>query len=117
MDITVTDNEAPNAVCQDITASVDANGNLTITGDDVDGGSTDNCTGMTLSVSPNTFDCSDTGTTVTVTLTATDAAGLTDTCTANVTIIDQVAPTAVCQDITVQLDATGNVTIDCCRCR
>ncbi|MDA9804373.1 HYR domain-containing protein, partial [Flavobacteriaceae bacterium] len=111
MDITVTDNEAPNAVCQDITASVDASGNLTITGDDVDGGSTDNCTGMTLSVSPNTFDCTDTGTTVTVTLTATDAAGLTDTCTANVTIIDQVAPTAVCQDITVQLDATGNVTI------
>ena len=109
--ITVTDNEAPNAVCQDITASVDASGNLIITGDDVDGGSTDNCTGMTLSVSPNTFDCTDTGTTVTVTLTATDAAGLTDTCTANVTIIDQVAPTAVCQDITVQLDATGNVTI------
>jgi hypothetical protein len=111
MGITVTDNEAPNAVCQDITASVDASGNLTITGDDVDGGSTDNCTGMTLSVSPNTFDCSDTGTTVAVILTATDAAGLTDTCTANVTIIDQVAPTAVCQDITVQLDATGNVTI------
>ena len=66
---------------------------------------------MTLSVSPQYFDCTDTGTTVTVTLTATDAAGLTDTCTANVTIIDQVAPTAVCQDITVQLDATGNVTI------
>jgi hypothetical protein len=47
----------------------------------------------------------------TVTLTVTDANGNTSTCDATVTIEDNIAPTAICQNITVQLDATGNVTI------
>jgi hypothetical protein len=46
-----------------------------------------------------------------VTLTVTDANGNTSTCDATVTIEDNMAPTALCQNITVQLDATGNVTI------
>ena len=33
------------------------------------------------------------------------------TCTATVTVEDNVAPTAICQDITVPLDAAGNVSI------
>jgi hypothetical protein len=41
----------------------------------------------------------------------TDANGNTSTCDATVTVEDNIAPTAICQDITVQLDATGNVTI------
>jgi hypothetical protein len=41
----------------------------------------------------------------------TDANGNTSTCDATVTVEDNVAPTAICQNITVQLDATGNVTI------
>src|SRR5439155_1694620 len=32
-------------------------------------------------------------------------------CTATVTVVDSVAPVAVCQDLTVQLDATGHATI------
>jgi hypothetical protein len=46
-----------------------------------------------------------------VTLTVTDANGNTSTCDATVTVEDNIAPTAICQNITVQLDATGNVTI------
>jgi hypothetical protein len=46
-----------------------------------------------------------------VTLTVTDANGNTSTCDATVTIEDNIAPTAICQNITVQLDATGTVTI------
>jgi len=57
-----------------------------------------------------TFDCSSVGV-QTVTLTVTDANGNTSTCDAQVTIEDSVDPTAICQDITVQLDANGNVTI------
>ena len=51
------------------------------------------------------------GDTVTVTLTVEDAAGLTDTCTTEVTIADTVDPIAVCQNITVELDANGEATI------
>ncbi|PHR15189.1 MAG: hypothetical protein COA40_03460 [Aequorivita sp.] len=44
-------------------------------------------------------------------LTVTDNNGNVSTCTAVVTVEDTVAPTAVCQNITVQLDANGNATI------
>jgi len=108
--VTVEDNIAPTAVCQDITVQLDAAGNATITAGDVDGGSTDNCGIASLSVTPNTFDCTNVGAN-TVTLTVTDTGGNTSTCTANVTVEDNVPPTAVCQDITVQLDAAGNATI------
>ena len=61
MEITVTDNQAPTANCKTTyTAELDANGNLTLTGADINDGSTDNCTAdddLILSVSPNTFDC------------------------------------------------------------
>ena len=108
-DITVTDDEAPVANCQDITVNLDPNtGTASIVGTDVDNGSTDNCGIVSYSVTPNSFTSADLGDN-TVTLTVTDAAGHTSTCTAIVTITDLTPPTAVCQDITVQLDASGNV--------
>ncbi|MCF1191149.1 HYR domain-containing protein, partial [Mangrovimonas sp. AS39] len=57
-----------------------------------------------------TFDCSNIGDN-TVTLTVTDNNSNVSTCTATVTVQDNIAPTAVCQDITVQLDNTGNASI------
>jgi len=47
----------------------------------------------------------------TVTLTATDNNGNTSSCTASVTVTDNTPPTAVCQDITVPLSASGTVTV------
>ncbi|WP_139178304.1 HYR domain-containing protein, partial [Draconibacterium orientale] len=47
----------------------------------------------------------------TVTLTVTDDNGNTDNCTATVTIADSDPPTAVCQNITIQLNDSGNATI------
>ncbi len=50
--------------------------------------------------------------TTTVTYEYTDAAGNTPaTCSFDVIVSDNIDPTAVCKNITVQLDATGNVTI------
>jgi len=49
--------------------------------------------------------------TTTVNYTVTDRAGNTATCSFDVTINDTEAPVAVCQDITVQLDAAGMVSI------
>ena len=109
-DVTVEDNVDPSALCQDITVQLDATGNATIIGADVDAGSNDNCANVTLSVAPEAFDCSNVGVN-TVTLTVTDDNGNFSTCTADVTIEDNVNPDAVCQDITIYVDAAGDVSI------
>ena len=108
--VTVEDNIDPAAVCQDITIQLDATGNASIAAIDVDGGSTDNCSITNLAVTPNAFTCINLGAT-TVTLSVTDAGGNVSTCVANVTVEDGVPPSALCQDITVELDVNGNATI------
>lgn len=108
--VDLTDTTPPIALCQNITVSLDQNGAVTITAAQVDNGSNDNQGSVSLSVSPDSFDCSNIGPN-TVTLTVTDTSGNTATCTAVVTVEDNTAPVAVCQNITVQLDVNGNVTI------
>ncbi|MBK9513827.1 MAG: hypothetical protein IPO05_09430 [Flavobacteriales bacterium] len=108
--INVTDVNPPVAVCQPITVTLDASGNATITSAQLDGGSTDNGTIVSLVASQTSFDCSDLGT-VTVTLTVTDDGGNVTTCNATVTVVDNTAPIALCQNVTVALDASGNTTV------
>ncbi len=110
VDIDVVDNNAPTPVCQDITIQLDATGNVTILDTDIDGGSTDNGTIVSYSASQTLFDCTDLGAN-TVTLTVTDDGGNISTCDATVTVEDNIAPAATCQNITLQLDGTGNVSI------
>tara|TARA_R110000787_G_scaffold129264_5_gene241106 strand:+ start:834 stop:5417 length:4584 start_codon:yes stop_codon:yes gene_type:complete len=86
-DVTVTDNEAPTAIAQDITVTLNEFGGATITADDIDNGSFDNCM-FTLSLDVNKFDCTNIGLENTVTLTITDASGNTNSTTANVTILE-----------------------------
>lgn len=109
-DITVEDNEAPLAVCENITIQLDEFGSASITAAELDGGSTDACGVDTIAIDQNTFDCSNVGDN-NVTLTVTDVNGNSSTCTAIVTVEDVTAPEVVCQDITVQLDASGSVSI------
>jgi hypothetical protein len=108
--VTVQDTTAPVATCRNITVQLDAGGSVTITGAQVDNGSTDLCGVASLAVSPNTFDCSNVGAN-TVTLTVTDASGNTSACTATVTVEDTTAPTAICQNISVALSAAGTANI------
>ena len=108
--VTVADNIAPSAACQDITVQLNQSGTFSISAADVDAGSADNCSVSSVTVSPSTFDCNNLGT-ETVTLTVEDSFGNQSTCTADVTVLDTLPPIAVCQDITVQLDGTGNATI------
>src|SRR5439155_13650041 len=108
--ITVVDSVPPLAVCKDLTVQLDATGHATITADQLDNGSTDACGIASLSLSQTNFDCANIGTN-TVTLTVTDNNGNLSTCSATVTVADSVAPVALCQGLTVQLDATGHATI------
>src|SRR5690606_22993397 len=90
--VTVVDNEAPVAVCQDITVDLDpVTGMATITGADVDNGSTDNCGIASMTLDISSFDCSMTGAN-TVILTVTDNSGNSSTCTSTVTVQDVTAP-------------------------
>ncbi|MFP2994256.1 hypothetical protein ABN763_00005, partial [Spongiivirga sp. MCCC 1A20706] len=109
--VTVEDNVAPTVVAQDITLDLPASGQLVLNPADIDNGSSDNCGTVSLSVSPSTFDCSNTGFN-TVTLTATDASGNSSNTTATLTLRDNAAFTTQPQDITVQLDANGEVDLN-----
>ncbi|MEL6811532.1 MAG: HYR domain-containing protein [Bacteroidota bacterium] len=109
--VTVLDDVNPTAVCQNITVQLDASGNVTINALDVDGGSSDFCGIASRSVDVSSFDCSDLGAN-NVLLTVTDTSGNTDSCIAIVTVEDNIDPMAVCQNITVQLDASGSAFID-----
>ena len=81
-----------------------------ITGADIDGGSTDNCGVGSLTPNPAAFTCADSGAN-SVTLVVADTTGNTDSCVATVTVQDTAAPTAICQNLTVFLDGSGNATI------
>jgi large repetitive protein len=110
-DVTVNDLEAPVAVCQNITVSTGSSGVFTITGNDVNGGSTDNCGISSLAVNPSSFTCANHGPNPVV-LTVTDLSGNTSTCNATVTInaitqpvITASGPTTFCNGGSVILDA------------
>ena len=93
--ITVLDTIAPTVVCQNITISLDSNGNTSIVALDIDGGSSDNCAIATLTIDNRAFDCSNIGQN-SVTLTVTDIYGNSSTCIAIVTVEDGMAPLVSC---------------------
>ena len=113
--VTVEDVTGPICMTQDITVQLDAMGVASIMMTDIDNGTTDACTGLAtlVSVTPNTFTCTDIGTPVTVTLIAEDAQVVPNQsmCTAMVTVVDVIAPICQTTAITVDLDAMGSVTI------
>jgi len=109
--VSIEDNTLPLALCKNIIKGLDAAGDATIVGADVDNGSSDACGIANLSVSPDSFTCENVGATNTVTLIVTDDNGNTSNCTATVTVEDKVAPDARCKDITIQLDYYGDASI------
>ena len=92
--VAVQDNVDPIPQCQDITVQL-TGGAATITGADVDNGSSDACGIASLDVAPNSFDCTNLGNN-TVTLTVTDENGNTAQCDATVTVEDGTSPVVSC---------------------
>jgi hypothetical protein len=108
--VTVQDNVAPNAICQPVTVQLDNSGNGTLTAAQVNNGSNDACGILNLHIGQAGFTCANVGAN-TVVLTVTDVNNNTSTCSATVTVQDLVAPNAICQPVTVQLDNSGNGTL------
>ena len=114
MTVIVQDNAAPSLALSSapVTLVLDANGSASLSTAQLVSSATDNCSSVTLNVSPSSFGCSDLGAN-TVTVTATDASGNTTTATASVTVADQTAPAiaTVTSAVTVYLDANGSGSI------
>lgn len=109
-DIVITDNEMPMIACNNIEVFLDADGNASIVDADIDANISDNCGLVSSGVTPNSFTCAEVGAND-VTLSALDVNGNSASCVAVVTVTDAIAPTAICVDLTVEVDATGNVSI------
>ena len=108
--IAVNDTEAPVARCRNRTIELNASGSATLTPAQVNNGSSDNCSLPGLSLNRTSFTCADVGMR-TVLLTATDGAGNSHSCVSTVIVQDNTDPDALCQNTTIQLDATGNASI------
>ncbi|MFD2161777.1 LamG-like jellyroll fold domain-containing protein [Paradesertivirga mongoliensis] len=105
--ITVEDKVAPAAMAQNVTIHLDASGNASTTAEAVNNGSADACGIESITLSKTAFDCSNVGENTTV-LTVTDVNGNVSTVNAIVTVLDNIAPAALAQNVTVQLNAFGN---------
>lgn len=109
--ITVEDNILPNIVGQNITVSLEGNPSVTVAAEEVDNESFDNCSIVSLTLTPDTFT---TVGTFDATLEGIDDSGNMASVTVEITIIDFIddeAPIAVCQNLTVILDENGEGTI------
>lgn len=104
--VTVVDDFAPKAVAKNMTVSLNEAGSAIVSAEDLDDGSTDNCSISGFALDKNTFGCAEIGEN-TVILTVTDASGNTATAEAIITVIENVAPIAMASDITITLDETG----------
>ena len=108
--VTVVDEVEPVAITQDISVYLDETGNATILHTDLNNGSTDNCEIVTFTASNVVYTVTHIGVN-NETLTVMDAASNSDTAPAIVTVLDTVAPSAVCQDLVLQLDNSGNAVL------
>jgi uncharacterized delta-60 repeat protein len=108
--IVIADTEAPTVLTQDLEFEIEEGETVTITAENLDAGSFDNCVTISLSLDKTSFTDADEGDN-TVTLTVTDVAGNISTGQAIVSIIVNRVPVcravALANDLTVILDRNG----------
>ena len=102
---------APLAKCKNAVVVLSSAGNGSVSAAGINNGSVDYCnSGLTLSLSKTTFNCSNVGPN-TVTLTAASVSGVISTCTATVTVRDLTKPAAKCKNITLPLVPGNTLTL------
>ncbi|AOW21043.1 MopE-related protein [Urechidicola croceus] len=104
----------PVASCQDITVTLDENGNAVITATDIDNGSTAvaPATIISTTIDIDTFDCSHVGTPQTVTLTVTDSDGAQAICSATVSVEANSNPATIDTPILDDIVGVCSITVD-----
>ena len=101
----------PTAVCYGSAGiALDDTGNITILPENLDNGSFSPCGIVSMSVSPDVFDCTQIGD-HTIALTVTDNSGETSSCSLVMSIIDATPPELTCLNLTLPVPASGIVTI------
>lgn len=105
--VTVLDNTPPVVKARELTLYLDAEGKATLSTDQADEGSYDNCGISALSIDRDTFDCNDLGE-QTLTLSATDAAGNTSEAAFTLTVRDTLVPVVLARNITLYLNSAGS---------
>jgi hypothetical protein len=109
--VNVIDTVSPSVELQNIEVVTNAEGSTSISVEDIEVASSDNCNIVSKELNVDQFTCEDYGSPVEVELTVTDNSGNQTTETALVTLIDQTAPVADPNDIAVQLNADGSFTL------
>ncbi|TVR84484.1 MAG: hypothetical protein EA409_00845, partial [Saprospirales bacterium] len=100
----------PNAYCSDLAIFLDSNGEIELDPIWVDAGSVDSCGIESLYLSNSLFYCDDVGENY-IWLFVVNEAGQLDSCQSLIEVQDTLSPTALCQDIIVQLDSNGVASI------
>ena len=108
--VTVTETQAPVALCQPATLQLDASGNAQLTAAAIDGGSTDNCAIATRTLSQVQFTCADVGQQPVV-LSVADLSSNIATCSTLVTVQDLIAPALTCANLGITLPSGGTAVI------
>ena len=97
----------PTAVCisERVDVFLDATGTVVLNGLELAPNSVMTCSELAYMVTPVTLNCSHIGNqTVMVDV---EHSGLSDYCMVDIAVVDNIAPTAICQDLSITLDMTG----------
>lgn len=108
--VIIQDSILPTVVTKDITVQLDNSGQVTIIPNDIDNGSSDNCGIDHMDTDPSVLTCADLGTAV-VDLVVYDVNGNIGNAPATITVQDNIAPTVLTKDVTLYLDANGQLTV------
>jgi len=97
-DITIEDKIGPVAICKSfVTFTLDSDGEIDITPDQIDGGSYDNCGIKSMSLDRSKLDCSMLGDTFTIRLTVEDYGGNINSCWTLANVVDKSLPVPFCR--------------------
>jgi PKD repeat protein len=107
----VRDTLAPTLKTKTPLLALDASGNATLSAEQVDNGSTDNCGILSRTLSKTSFNCSEVGV-HSVLYTITDAAGNTVSDTVQIQVVDQTPPTVRTQTVVLELSSGGTATLN-----